>query len=265
MAKNKTTKTICALSLHPLRPTFANFSLLLCHRQVIEIICRFQQREREREYTARELATLKRMKNERERARHCGGKQCTSDVVLSLLPFIKLIPFSSTSSLRFLSRPRLLFAAAAAAAAFAVGRFAGSWARSSPLFGADPRLCDPKVGCTPVQLAAKRLTPLAAGRKHAFASVQEAWNATVSGLDLIDVVDRVIGEKNLKCVLNLGKSLVFSSSSSSSSPSSPPSPSSPSSSPSSSFSSPSSSSSSSPPFSCSVFEAPFLWAFSASF
>ena len=38
--------------------------------------------------------------------------------------------------------------------------------------------------------------------------MQEAWNTT--SIDLIDVVDRVIGEKNLKCVLNLGKSFFFS-------------------------------------------------------
>ena len=126
------------------------------------------------------------------------------------------LPPSSTIDLGFLSylvrddpppppprRPRFLFAAAAAAAAFAVGRLVGSWPSKS--FASDPRLCDPKVGCTPLQLAAKRLTPLAAGRKHAFGSVQEAWNSS-TGINLIDVVDRIIGEKDVKCVVNLGKS-----------------------------------------------------------
>lgn len=112
--------------------------------------------------------------------------------------------FFATSSLS--SRPpRLFLAAAAAAAAFAVGRLAGSWPQglsSSAPFGGDPRLCDPKIGCTPLQLAAKRRTPLAAGRKHAFKSVQEAWG--IPSIDLIDVVDKVIGEKNLRCVVNLG-------------------------------------------------------------
>jgi hypothetical protein len=91
--------------------------------------------------------------------------------------------------------------------AFAIGRHVGSWPRHNSPFAADPRLCDPRIGCNPQQLAAKRLTPLAAGRRHAFGSVQEAWN--MSSIDLIDVVDRIIGEKNLKCVVNLGEKRVF--------------------------------------------------------
>jgi len=31
----------------------------------------------------------------------------------------------------------------------------------------------------------------------------------MSSIDLIDVVDRIIGEKNLKCVVNLGEKRVF--------------------------------------------------------
>jgi hypothetical protein len=110
------------------------------------------------------------------------------------------------------SKSRFFLAAAAAATAFAVGHLAGSW----PINGgsgimstfSDPRICDVRVGCTPAQLAAKRKTPKAAGRRHAFASVQQAWGFDApgsKGIDLIDVVDRLIGEDKLKCVVNLGE------------------------------------------------------------
>lgn len=108
----------------------------------------------------------------------------------------------------------MLIAAAAAAAAFAVGHLAGSWPSHHGGSGAlsafkDPRVCDVRVGCTPAQLAAKRKTPKAAGRRHAFASVQQAWGFDApgsKGIDLIDVVDRLIGKDKLKCVVNLGES-----------------------------------------------------------
>ena len=68
--------------------------------------------------------------------------------------------------------------------------------------GASPALCDPAVGCTPAQLAAKRAPrPLAAYAHH---SLQAAWGKKPAEVELVDIVDAVLPAGARGAVVNLG-------------------------------------------------------------
>jgi len=63
-------------------------------------------------------------------------------------------------------------------------------------------LCDPAVGCTPAQLAAKRAPkPLASYAHH---SLQAAWGRLPAEVELVDIVDAVLPAGARGGVVNLG-------------------------------------------------------------
>jgi hypothetical protein len=64
-------------------------------------------------------------------------------------------------------------------------------------------LCDPAIGCTPAQLAAKR-TPKPLD-SYAYHSLQAAWGKSPADVELVDVVDAVLPKNGpLGAVVNLG-------------------------------------------------------------
>lgn len=63
-------------------------------------------------------------------------------------------------------------------------------------------LCDPAVGCTPAQLAAKRAPRDLASYAHH--SLQAAWGKAPADIELIDIVDAVLPAGTRGAVINLG-------------------------------------------------------------
>ncbi len=93
---------------------------------------------------------------------------------------LRILP--SSVALRAALAVATLTAALAAKLAFpSIGLGGGGHARA---------LCDPAVGCTPAQLAAKRAPrPLGSYTHH---SLQAAWGAAPADVELVDIVDAVL-------------------------------------------------------------------------